>query len=210
MTRKQKQLSFLPEAKREKFQPPWEQARSLEELEQIVSDCRSCRLRDSCRQVVFGEGNSKAEIMLVGEGPGRAEDEIGRPFVGAAGELLDKIFSTAGLQRAEVFICNVVKCRPPGNRLPTPDEVRACLPYLRAQLRIIKPKIVISLGALASQTLIDPSVRITRDRGRWISKDGLLIMPTFHPAALLRDPKKKKPVWDDIQAVMRRYEQMKG
>ncbi len=209
MTVDPRQLSFLPEARPDKSRPLWEQASSLDELKQIVSACRRCRLRDGCRQVVFGEGKPEADIMLVGEGPGKAEDELGRPFVGAAGQLLDNILASVGLSRAGVFIGNVVKCRPPGNRLPTPDEVKTCTPYLQAQLRIIEPKIVICLGALAGQILVDPSLRITRDRGQWVIKDGLLIMPTFHPAALLRDPSKKRPVWQDFQAVIQRYEQLK-
>ncbi|NLG87336.1 MAG: uracil-DNA glycosylase [Firmicutes bacterium] len=188
---------------------PWEQAQTLKELSQVVAACRLCRLRDGCRQAVFGEGYPQADIMLIGEGPGQAEDEAGRPFVGKAGQLLDNILAAVGLQRSEVFIGNVVKCRPPGNRLPLPDEVKTCLPFLQAQIRIINPQIVICLGALASQTLIDPGLRITRDRGRWVIKDGLEIMPTFHPAALLRDPRKKRPVWEDFKAVMKRYEQVR-
>ncbi|HHY93197.1 MAG TPA: uracil-DNA glycosylase [Firmicutes bacterium] len=189
---------------------PWETAGTLEELGELVSACRRCRLRAGCTRVVFGEGNPHAELMLVGEGPGQAEDEQGRPFVGAAGQLLNNILAAAGIERSEVFIGNVVKCRPPGNRLPLPDEVKACRPYLEAQLRLIHPRIVVCLGALAAQTLIDPAIRITRDRGRWVQKDGLWIMPTFHPAALLRDPGKKRPVWQDFQAVRERYRAQTG
>lgn len=185
--------------------PPWETAGTLEELAEVVKACRRCRLRGGCRQVVFGEGNPHAELMLVGKGPGQAEDEQGRPFVGAAGQLLNNILAAAGIERSEMFIGNVVKCRPPGNRLPLPDEVQACWPYLEAQLRLIRPRIVVCLGALAAQTLIDPRLRITRDRGRWVEKDGFLIMPTFHPAALLRDPSKKRPVWEDFLQVVERY-----
>ncbi|BCV25538.1 uracil-DNA glycosylase family protein [Gelria sp. Kuro-4] len=203
------QLSLLgepePPAPPSPPRPPWETAGTLEELERLVGACRRCRLRAGCRRVVFGEGNPQAALMLVGEGPGQAEDEQGRPFVGAAGQLLNNILAAAGIERSEVFIGNVVKCRPPGNRLPLPDEVKACRPYLEAQLRLIRPRIVVCLGALAAQTLIDPAVRITRERGRWVEKDGLLIMPTFHPAALLRDPSKKRPVWQDFQAVLERY-----
>ncbi|HHV07616.1 MAG TPA: uracil-DNA glycosylase [Firmicutes bacterium] len=210
MTENVKQLTLLSDFKTESPRPLWEQANSLEELTEIITACRRCRLRDGCHQVVCGEGNPKADIMLVGEGPGKAEDEAGRPFVGAAGRLLDNILKAVDLSRSEVFIGNVVKCRPPGNRLPLPDEVKACEPYLRAQLRIIKPKIVICLGALAGKTLVDPSLRVTRDRGQWVDKDGFLIMPTFHPAALLRDPRKKRPVWEDFQSVIKRYDQLKA
>jgi uracil-DNA glycosylase family 4 len=209
MTNKPRQLTFLPEAKPHHFQPPWERACSLQELKEIVNACRRCQLRKGCKQVIFGEGKMDAEIVLIGEGPGRAEDELGRPFVGRAGQLLDNILLAVGLSRAEIFIGNIVKCRPPGNRTPTPDEVRTCLPFLRAQLRLIKPKIIVCLGALASQTLIAPSVRITRSRGSWVTKDGFFIMPTFHPAALLRDPRKKRPVWEDFQAIMERYQEIK-
>lgn len=209
MTENIQQLSLLENIESVKPGLPWEQAQTLKELSQVVAACRLCRLRDGCRQAVFGEGYPQADIMLIGEGPGQAEDEAGRPFVGKAGQLLDNILTAVGLQRSEVFIGNVVKCRPPGNRLPLPDEVKTCLPFLQAQIRIINPKIVICLGALASQTLIDPGLRITRDRGRWVIKDGLEIMPTFHPAALLRDPRKKRPVWEDFKAVMKRYEQVR-
>ncbi len=209
MTENIQQLSLLENIEPVKPGLPWEQAQTLKELSQVVAACRRCRLRDGCRQAVFGEGHPQADIMLIGEGPGQAEDEAGRPFVGKAGQLLDNILAAVGLQRSEVFIGNVVKCRPPGNRLPLPDEVKTCLPFLQAQIRIINPQIVICLGALASQTLIDPGLRITRDRGRWVIKDGLEIMPTFHPAALLRDPRKKRPVWEDFKAVMKRYEQVR-
>lgn len=210
VTENRQQLSLLVSAKPATPPPLWVQAQTLEELAQVVTACRRCRLRDGCRQVVFGEGHPQADIMLIGEGPGQAEDEAGRPFVGKAGQLLDNILTAAGLSRSEVFIGNVVKCRPPGNRLPLPDEVKTCQPYVRAQLRIIKPKIVICLGALAAQTLIDPGLRITRDRGQWVIKDGLEIMPTFHPAALLRDPRRKRPVWEDFQAVIERYKKLRG
>lgn len=210
MTENIQQLSLLSGAQPDVPRPLWEQAGSLEELNKLMTVCRRCRLRDGCRQVVFGEGNPKADIMLVGEGPGKNEDEEGRPFVGAAGQLLDNILMAVGLSRSEVFIGNVVKCRPPGNRLPFPDEVKACEPYLRAQFRIIEPKIIICLGALAGQTLVNPSLRITRDRGQWVDKERFLIMPTFHPAALLRDPRRKRAVWEDFQAVIRRYEQLRA
>jgi uracil-DNA glycosylase family 4 len=203
------QLSFLGDTK-PVLCPLWDQAQTLDELAQVILVCRRCRLRDGCKQVVFGEGYHKADIVLIGEGPGQAEDEVGRPFLGRAGQLLDAILESVDLNRSEVFISNIVKCRPPKNRLPLPDEVRTCLPYIKAQLRIIRPKIVVCLGALAAQTLIDPGFRVTRDRGQWIIKDGLEIMPTFHPAALLRDPRKKRPVWEDFKAIKKRYEQLKG
>lgn len=180
---------------------PQESTPDLEELEKECKTCRKCDLRAGCTQVVFGEGNPHAKLMFVGEGPGQQEDIQGRPFVGAAGQLLDKILAAVGIRRDEVYIANVVKCRPPGNRLPTSEEAEACLPHLRAQIRAIKPKIIVCLGALATQTLIDKRARITRVRGNWFEKDGIRYMPTFHPAALLRDETKKRPVWEDMKKV---------
>lgn len=188
----------------------WEDIDDLEALASRVVQCRRCSLRDTCRGVVFGEGDPQASLMLVGEGPGASEDEMGRPFVGKAGQLLDRILEAAGFKRKEVYIANVVKCRPPGNRLPTPEEASRCFPHLRAQIRIIRPKVVVCLGALSSQVLLDPRLRITRDRGVWRERDGIAYMPTFHPAALLRDPSKKRPVWEDFQRVRDRHDQLAG
>ncbi|MEW6081886.1 MAG: uracil-DNA glycosylase [Bacillota bacterium] len=188
----------------------WGDIDNLEELASRVIKCRRCSLRDTSRGVVFGEGDPHASLVLVGEGPGATEDEMGRPFVGKAGQLLDRILEAAGFRRQEVYIANVVKCRPPGNRLPTPEEASRCLPHLRAQIRIIRPKVVVCLGALSSQALLDPQLRITRDRGAWRERDGIFYMPTFHPAALLRDPEKKRPVWEDFQRVRDRYDQLAG
>ncbi|NLY49609.1 MAG: uracil-DNA glycosylase [Firmicutes bacterium] len=213
MQYEERQLSLFAEPSRQsvtRIEAPWETATSLADLARFAVQCHRCRLRAGCRQVVFGEGDPAADLIFVGEGPGQEEDAAGLPFVGRAGQLLTRILAAAGLERGEVYITNVVKCRPPGNRLPQPDEVQACKVYLEAQIRIIRPKILVCLGALAAQTLIDPRVRITRDRGKWAHKDGILIMPTFHPAALLRDPYKKKPVWIDIQSVVRHYRALPG
>lgn len=174
---------------------------SLAELEADCRRCRRCGLRAGCQQIVFGEGPPKARLMLVGEGPGAQEDKEGRPFVGAAGQLLDRILAAVGFTRREVYITNVVKCRPPGNRLPTPLEVASCRPFLLEQLRLINPALLVCLGALATQTLVDPQARITQVRGKWFEKDGRKILPTYHPAALLRDEMKKRPVWEDFQKV---------
>lgn len=182
------------------------QVSSLEELKSICLTCRNCPLCAYRTNVVFGEGNENARLMLVGEGPGRVEDETGRPFVGQAGQLLDRILAAVGFERSEVFIGNVVKCRPPGNRLPTPQEAIACRPFLEAQIRLINPRIIVCLGALATQTLIDPRARITAVRGQWFEKHGYWLVPTFHPAALLRDPSKKRPVWEDFKEIRRRYD----
>ncbi|MCW2276703.1 uracil-DNA glycosylase [Heliophilum fasciatum] len=167
-----------------------------------VRQCRACSLRDGCQQVVYGEGPATAKLMLIGEGPGADEDRLGRPFVGAAGQLLDRILAAGRFDRADVYIANIVKCRPPGNRLPSPNEVQACLPHLQEQIALINPQWILCLGALATKTLIDPKAMITKVRGQWVNKEGRWYLPTFHPAALLRDPAKKRPVWEDIQKLM--------
>lgn len=180
-----------------------------EELKRRVLSCRACGLRRRAKNAVLGEGHINADLMLVGEAPGAREDEVGRPFVGAAGGLLNCILKAAGFRREEVYITNVVKCRPPGNRVPTPAEVKACQVYLEAQIRLIQPKIIVCLGALATQTLIAPGASITRLRGQWIEKDGIRYMPTFHPAALLRDESKKRPVWEDFKKIRVLYQELR-
>lgn len=158
--------------------------------------------------MVVSRGNYESGVMLVGEGPGAQEDQQGEPFVGKAGQLLDRILEAAGFKRDEVYITNVVKCRPPGNRLPTAQEAAACYPFLAEQIRLISPRIIVCLGALATQTLIDPAARITKVRGRWSERFGARVMPTFHPAALLRDSSKKRPVWEDFQKIRDAYREM--
>jgi uracil-DNA glycosylase family 4 len=170
----------------------WAGISDLTLLRSEVLLCTDCPLRSGAKNVVFGDGDPHARVMLIGEAPGQSEDESGKPFVGRAGKLLDSILGEAGLRREEVFIGNIAKCRPPQNRLPDPAEVRACLPHLRAQMRIIRPKFVVLLGALSSQTLVDPSLRVTRDRGKWFEKDGVDYLVTFHPAAVLRDEQGKR------------------
>lgn len=185
-------------------------ATTLDALAEQARGCRRCRLREGCRGVVFGEGNPAARLVFMGEAPGAEEDLQGRPFVGAAGQLLDRILAAAGINRAEVYITNVVMCRPPFNRLPQPPEVEACRTFLEAKLRLIAPPLVVCLGALATQALVDPEGRITRMRGRWFEKDGRVYLPTFHPAALLRDPSKKKAVWEDFKMVIERYRSLQS
>lgn len=170
----------------------WAGVNDVKDLRDKILACRDCALRTGAKGVVFGDGDPHARIMLVGEGPGQQEDESGVPFVGRAGRLLDGLLGEVGLSRKETFIANIVKCRPPGNRLPEPSEVEACLPHLRAQFRVIRPRLVVLLGALASQTLVDPSLRVTRDRGKWFEKDGISYLVTFHPAAVLRDETGKR------------------
>jgi uracil-DNA glycosylase family 4 len=170
--------------------------------------CDRCRLRSTCQQVVFADGSYKSKIMFVGEGPGRDEDIQGRPFVGRAGQLLDKILTSASFERQQVYITNVVKCRPPENRLPNPDEVSACRNYLEAQIRIIKPAIIVCLGSLASQVIIDPKARITKIRGQWLQRQGIKIIATFHPAALLRNEGYKRPTWEDFKKIRDEYQRL--
>ncbi|HWP96797.1 MAG TPA: uracil-DNA glycosylase [Syntrophomonadaceae bacterium] len=195
--------AFLPGVKAEDAYADISDYQSLKELSR---ECSRCRLRSTCQQVVFGSGDVHSRIMFIGEGPGKDEDIQGEPFVGKAGQLLDKILDAGGFHRPSVYICNVVKCRPPGNRLPNPDEVKECNKYLEAQIRIIQPKIIVCLGALASQVVIDPKARITQIRGRWFSRQGVQIMGTFHPAALLRNESYKRPTWEDIKLISKAFQ----
>jgi uracil-DNA glycosylase len=176
--------------------------RTLDEIRRELGDCRRCKLCSGRKQIVFGSGNPKARLVFVGEGPGAEEDAQGLPFVGAAGQLLTKMVLAMGLTRDAVYICNVVKCRPPGNRNPEPDEIAACEPFLRAQLESIGPEVVVALGKFAAQTLLRDATPITRLRGQWRTYQGMKLMPTFHPAYLLRNPAEKKPCWEDLKAVM--------
>ena len=176
-----------------------------ESIEQQIENCRRCELCKQRQSIVLGEGNRNADIMLIGEGPGAEEDAQGRPFVGKAGQLLDKMFSAIDITREELYITNVVKCRPPGNRTPLDEEAEACLPILRMQYALIKPKIVVCLGATATKHVYAPEARITRVRGQWMNKNGTLFLPTYHPAALLRDESKKKDVWTDLKSIQQTY-----
>ena len=178
-------------------------------LQQQCDSCRKCPLADTRTNVVFGTGVQNAEVMLIGEGPGEQEDLQGVPFVGRAGQLLDDMLEIIDLSRStNVYIANIVKCRPPGNRVPLPEEQEACKGFLREQIRIVQPWIIVALGATAAQTLVSPALRITRDRGKWQQKGRFWILPTYHPAALLRDESKKRDAWTDFQAVKQLYTQL--
>jgi uracil-DNA glycosylase len=177
----------------------------LDEVRRTLGDCKRCKLCSGRKNLVFGVGNPKARLVFVGEGPGAEEDNQGIPFVGAAGQLLTKMIAAMGYSRDEVYICNVVKCRPPGNRNPEPDEIEACQPFLEAQLEAIRPSVIIALGKFAAQTLLRTDTPITRLRGQWREYVGIPLMPTFHPAYLLRNPAEKKSAWTDLQAVMGRF-----
>ena len=179
-------------------------AESLEDLRQAIGDCQRCKLCSGRTNLVFGVGNPHAKLMFVGEGPGRDEDLKGEPFVGRAGQLLTDIITKGmGLKREDVYICNVVKCRPPDNRNPEPDEVAACEPFLKKQIDIIRPDIIVGLGKFAVQTLLNSKAPISKLRGVWASYHGIKLMPTFHPAYLLRNPADKKLVWEDIKQVIK-------
>ncbi len=168
-----------------------------------VAACTRCALRAGCQRTVPGEGHATPEILFVGEGPGAEEDQQGRPFVGPAGQLLTKMIEAMGLGRGEVHIANVVKCRPPGNRTPEPDEVRACMPFLRAQIATLKPKVICSLGNTPLRALMgDDALGITRQRGKRLTYQGIPLIPTFHPSYLLRNAEAKKPCWEDLKTVL--------
>ncbi|UMZ74520.1 uracil-DNA glycosylase [Natranaerofaba carboxydovora] len=181
---------------------------SLEELKEEALKCNVCHLREGCKGVVFGEGDPKADVMFVGEGPGAREDELQRPFVGRAGQLLTDMISSIDFKREDVYITNAVKCRPPNNRTPTLKEMETCLPILRQQFRLIKPKILVLLGSAALKGLLDPKAKITKVRGIWHEKKDIPIMPTYHPAFLLRNPPKKKESWEDLQEIKRLYDKL--
>lgn len=179
-------------------------------LTEEITNCQKCRLCAARTHAVPGEGNPHARLMFIGEGPGRDEDLTGRPFVGRAGQLLDKMIAAIGLSREEVYIANVVKCRPPQNRAPEMDEVAACMPYLRAQVGLIRPQVIVLLGSSALGAILGPEHRITRERGAWLERKGVFFMPTFHPAALLRDESKKRPVWEDLKKVRDKLQELEA
>lgn len=176
---------------------------NLDKLKEIVLDCKKCGLSKLRNKVVFGEGNVNADLLFIGEGPGEEEDKTGRPFVGRAGKLLTKIIEAMHLTRDDVFIANIVKCRPPGNRNPKDEEIKACYPYLANQILLIKPKIIVTLGSPATCTMFNDKIKISKIRGQFFDwKDGIKLLPTYHPAYLLRNPKEKKAVWEDMKKVM--------
>lgn len=180
---------------------------TLEEISTDLGDCQRCGLSKGRNRIVFGAGNSSARLVLVGEAPGRDEDLQGIPFVGEAGRLLDRILFAMGFNREEVYICNVQKCRPPKNRDPLPEEIASCVPFLRRQLAALQPQVIVTLGRFAAQTLLDTSKPISSLRGHWQSYEGIAVLPTYHPAFLLRNPAAKREVWEDMKQVMNRLRQ---
>jgi uracil-DNA glycosylase family 4 len=175
---------------------------TLEEIRAEMGDCRRCKLHKGRTHLVFGEGAPDARLMFIGEAPGADEDQQGRPFVGAAGGLLNNLLSKLGLSREEVYIANIIKSRPPGNRDPEPDEILACLPFLKKQIQAIRPQVIVTLGRIAAQALLDIKEPLTRMRGRWQRYDQIRVMPTFHPSYLLRFPRERHKTWEDMQQVM--------
>jgi len=179
--------------------------KSWDQLESWCMDCSRCQLFSTRTNVVIGRGCPTADIMLIGEGPGEQEDLQGKPFVGPAGQLLDKMVEATGLSTDDIYIANVVKCRPPHNRDPKDEEQTACINFLRYQVALVKPRIIVCLGRIAAQAIIDKNYKITKQHGQWIEKKGILITATYHPSALLRDETKKRPAWEDFKSIRDKY-----
>jgi DNA polymerase len=193
-------------AMRDLLPGPLASLNSLDAVAQHVAACRGCTLHQTAKNPVPGEGNPHAGFVCVGEAPGQTEDELGRPFVGRAGDLLTKILEAIQLRREDVFICNVLKHRPPGNRNPAPDEIKACSPYLMRQLELLQPKVILALGTFASQTLLQTTQPIGKLRGLVHRFHGVPLIVTYHPAALLRNPAWKRPTWEDVQLARRIFD----
>lgn len=182
----------------------------MEELKERILNCTACELSKTRHHAIWGEGHPHADILIIGEAPGADEDRIGRPFVGKSGQLLDKILLACGFTREEhVFLSNILRCRPPANRVPKDEEVNQCIPYLYKQIKLIDPKIIVPLGATALKRLLkDDSLRITKIRGHWITWENRLVMPVYHPAALLRNPALKRDTWEDFKKIVLKYREL--
>jgi len=202
-------LEFLPAAP-VAGPPPAAPAVTLAEVREELGECTRCKLCRGRTQIVFGVGNPRADLVFVGEAPGAEEDAQGEPFVGRAGQLLTRIIQAIGLRREDVYICNIIKCRPPGNRNPEPDEIAACEPFLLRQLEAIRPKLICALGGPAAHTLLKTKEPISRLRGRLVAFRGIPLLPTYHPAFLLRNPHEKKTVWQDMQLLQRELNRLTG
>ena len=183
---------------------------TMESLAQACAACQKCALGESRTNSVFGVGNPDAELMFVGEAPGEQEDLSGIPFVGRAGQLLDKFLYAVDIERSDVYIANILKCRPPKNRDPLPEEEDACIGYLREQVRLIRPKIIVCLGRISAMRLIKPDFKITKEHGQWFEKGGFLMTAVYHPAALLRDPRKKEDMLEDMKRIREKLNELKG
>jgi uracil-DNA glycosylase family 4 len=178
---------------------------TLQDIRLDLGSCQRCRLANDRTHIVFGSGSFKAKLIFVGEGPGFEEDQQGEPFVGPAGQLLSKIIAAINLNRKEVYICNIVKCRPPHNRNPQSDEINTCLPFLERQIAAIRPVFICALGTIAAQTLLNTTEPISKLRGRFYDYQGIQLLPTYHPAYLLRNPDKKREVWEDMKMLMKEF-----
>ncbi|HYA90126.1 MAG TPA: uracil-DNA glycosylase [Thermodesulfobacteriota bacterium] len=194
-------ISFLPALVQNSEKAILPGILTLADVREELGDCKRCKLHRTRRTIVYGEGNEKASLMLIGEAPGYDEDVQGRPFVGKAGQLLTKILQSINLPREEVYITNIVKCRPPQNRNPEPDEIRSCNPFLVKQITAIQPKIICALGSFSAQTLLKTDTKITALRGRLYDLEGIKVVPTYHPAFLLRNPERKREVWKDMKKI---------
>lgn len=183
---------------------------TLPEVRDLLGECTRCKLHPHRTQIVFGVGNPQADLVFVGEAPGADEDAQGEPFVGRAGQLLTQILEAIGLKRDEVYICNIIKCRPPNNRTPESDEIASCLPFLEMQLRAIRPRLICALGGPAAQTLLKTREPISRMRGRFFTYAGIPLLPTYHPAYLLRNPNEKRIVWEDMKLLQREHLRLRG
>jgi uracil-DNA glycosylase family 4 len=187
---------------------PWGNASSLDDMDKQICTCLKCALGHTRTKFVFGVGNPRATLMLVGEAPGADEDAQGEPFVGRAGQLLNKILEAINFKREDVYICNILKCRPPNNRTPQAEEVEQCIPYLKKQIELIKPKVILCLGLVAAQNILHTTEGLGKLRGRTLTYEGTPLMVTYHPAALLRNPNWKRPAWEDVQAVRKLHDEL--
>ena len=186
------------------------QSDQMEALRASCLACTRCGLREGCSGVVFGVGPAPADILFIGEGPGEQEDRLGEPFVGPAGKLLDDYLCAVGIARESVYIANIVKCRPPRNRDPLPEEQEACIPWLRQQTKLVRPKIIVCLGRIAAMRIIKPDFRITREHGQWFDKGSVAMTATFHPSALLRDPRNRAAAYEDFISIAERRAELYG
>ena len=194
-------ISFLPASENNSEKAIPSGILTLARVRKELGDCERCKLHRTRRTIVFGEGNEEASLMLIGEAPGYDEDVQGRPFVGKAGQLLTKIVQSINLPREEVYITNIVKCRPPQNRNPQPDEIQSCNPFLVNQITVVQPKIICALGSFSAQTLLKTNTKITALRGKVFDLEGIKVIPTYHPAFLLRNPERKREVWEDMKKI---------
>ncbi len=199
-------IHSLPASEMKPGEPGTSRMMTLVEVRKELGECKRCKLHRARKTIVFGEGNEKAKLMFIGEGPGYDEDVQGRPFVGKAGQLLTKIIESIRLSREEVYIANIVKCRPPQNRNPEPDEIQSCNPFLMKQILVIQPRIICALGTFSAQTLLKSDTKISDLRGKLFDLEGIKLIPTYHPAFLLRNPERKREVWEDMKKIAKLIE----